>query len=225
MISRSSSNINCIVRRNNNIIRSLSQAVNSSKSSSSSSSRGGGGNDNNKSAVINKVVVIDSKTQLDYSTVGRYYQTLVHKGGQGALGLRDLKHLFEKCLEPDHLKYAIKGVEMYQRKGHDFSEEINSLFIRLCIAAKNPKAAIDICSVYKYRLGAWSTPSSLGNLIESMSESMKVKGTVEDLIGLVNLITVSHAKVISIIIILLLLLLSSLKSREFQYQKIILSQY
>jgi len=219
MISRSSSNINCIIRRNNNIIRSLSQVVNSSKSSSSSN------NSNSKSDVVNKVVVIDNKTQLDYSTVGRYYQTLVHKGGQGALGLRDLKHLFEKCLEPDHLKYAIKGVEMYQRKGHDFSEEINSLFIRLCIAAKNPKAAIDICSVYKYRLGAWSTPTSLKNLIESMSETMKVKGTVEDLIGLVNLITVSHAKVISIIIILLLLFLSSLKSRGFQYQKIILSQY
>jgi hypothetical protein len=84
---------------------------------------------------------------------------------------------------------------MYQRKGHDFSEEINSLFIRLCIAAKNPKAAVDICSVYKYRLGAWSTPASLGKLIESMSDKMKTDGTAEDLVGLVNLVTVSHAKV------------------------------
>lgn len=146
------------------------------------------------SDVKNKVTIVDGNSQLDYSTVGRYYQSLVHKGGQGALGLRDLKHLFGKCLEPDHLKYAIKAVEMYQRKGHDFNEEINSLFIKLCITFNNSKAAVDILSVYKNRLGAWSTPTSLGKLIEKMNEKMDTSSAPEDLLALVNLVTVSQMK-------------------------------
>ena len=116
-ISRS---FNRNITRNSITTRLLSQVVNS-KSTSNSSSNSNSSNSNSSSSsssssssksatANNKVIVVDGNSQLDYSTVGRYYQTLVHKGGQGALGLRDLKHLFEKCLEPDHLKYAIKGM-------------------------------------------------------------------------------------------------------------------
>ena len=111
-ISRSFNNS---TTRNSITIRLLSQVVssksnsNTSSNSSINSSSSSSSSISSKSTTSNKVIVVDGNSQLDYSTVGRYYQTLVHKGGQGALGLRDLKHLFEKCLQPDHLKYAIKG--------------------------------------------------------------------------------------------------------------------
>jgi hypothetical protein len=188
-------NINSNSRNNNNsILRPLLQLFKSNSTSAISNKTDIKQSTAKISDVKNNITIVDSNSKLDYSTIGRYYQSLVHKGGQGALGLRDLKHLFGKCLEPDHLKYAIKAVEMYQRKGHDFNEEINSLFIKLCITSNNSKAAVDVLSVYKNRLGAWSTPSSLGKLIENMNEKMNTNSTPEDLLALVNLVTVSQMK-------------------------------
>jgi hypothetical protein len=72
------------------------------------------------------------------------------------------------CETQEHVKYAIGCVNVYQTKGSDFSEEICSHFVRACIRGQNPKAAAEIVSVYKYRMGAWITATSFHVLIEDL---------------------------------------------------------
>lgn len=105
----------------------------------------------------------------DVETPGRYYQYLVHKGRQkNLLGLADLRRLLERCQTEDHAKYAVKGVEYYQLKGNDFSEEINSIFIKACIRANKPRMAADQILVFKNRIGAWTTVTALNRLLTSL---------------------------------------------------------
>lgn len=79
------------------------------------------------------------------------------------------------CTAPDHLVYAIQGVQLFQRKGQDFSEEVCSHFIKACIRTENSRAAVEIINKYNYRIGAWLTQTSLLNLLQSISATEDTK--------------------------------------------------
>lgn len=67
----------------------------------------------------------------------------------------------------ENVKYAVLGVQLYQRKGYDFNEEICSHFIRACVRGNNPKAAAEIIVDFPNRIGAWASATSFHHLVES----------------------------------------------------------
>lgn len=76
--------------------------------------------------------------------------------------------MFGLCTEPEHLKYALLGVETFQKRGLDFSEEISGLFVKTCIKYKNPMMAVNLFLKMNRRIAAWQTPSSVHRLVESV---------------------------------------------------------
>jgi hypothetical protein len=105
--------------------------------------------------------------------VGSAYHDLVRRGSKGKpLALRDLRKLLEQCVQPSHAKYGVQAVAIYQIKGQDFSEEINSHFISaVAERGRRPLEAAHVLAKYKNRIGAWSTASSLAKLINAMTAS------------------------------------------------------
>lgn len=95
------------------------------------------------------------------------------------VALRDLKKLLLLCKEPHHVKYALKGVEYFQLKGNDFSEEVCTLFVRTCVMCGNPETAANEFLKQNHRIGAWLTQASFKVLIESMREKCQAKLLVE----------------------------------------------
>ena len=81
------------------------------------------------------------------SLLRRDYNDLRHKAKGGPLGLTDLRKLLQKCHEPNHVRYAVLAVELYQKKGNDFAEDVNSFFIRACVNGKAPLAAAHHISI------------------------------------------------------------------------------
>lgn len=71
------------------------------------------------------------------------------------------------CTEKEHLKYAVLGVELFQEKGQDFSEEISALFVKTCIALEDPMAAVKLFLKLNRRIAAWQSASSVKRLVES----------------------------------------------------------
>jgi hypothetical protein len=78
-----------------------------------------------------------------------------------------LKALFALCTEPEHLKYALLGVEAFQKKGQDFSEEISGLFVNTCLKLNDPMVAVDLFLKVNRRIAAWQTASSVQRLVAS----------------------------------------------------------
>ena len=77
------------------------------------------------------------------------------------------------------LTYVKNGVELYQKKGQDFSEEVNAHFIQACLRAGNPKVASDLFSVYANRISAWSTPKTFHMLVESLISRNELESVVK----------------------------------------------
>ena len=86
------------------------------------------------------------------------------------LALRNLKHLFSRCVHPNHSKIAARGVEFYQEKGSDFSEEICTLFVNTCLSGKNAKLAAELIAKPHYRIGAWLTKGTTYNLLSALAQ-------------------------------------------------------
>lgn len=84
------------------------------------------------------------------------------------LALGDFKSLCMKISDPEDVKYAKLAAELFQTKGQDFSEEINSLFINACIRGHSPGVAVEHFAVSKHRLGAWTTNTSFNRLLEAL---------------------------------------------------------
>lgn len=65
-------------------------------------------------------------------SLGAQFQQLQHKGrGSNALKLSALVALLQQCRAPEHAKFPFLLVDLYQRKGQDFSEEAASHFIQV----------------------------------------------------------------------------------------------
>mmetsp|Transcript_18238 Transcript_18238/g.18304 ORF Transcript_18238/g.18304 Transcript_18238/m.18304 type:complete len:283 (+) Transcript_18238:87-935(+) len=113
-------------------------------------------------------------------TPGQYFHMLLHRGRKSnRLALGDLRKLIQLCDSPDNIKYAILGVELYQRKGQDFSEEVNSHFIKAFLRANEPLKAVPIFLKYKNRISAWTTITSLNRLVKSLSEHRQTIPIIE----------------------------------------------
>jgi len=114
--------------------------------------------------------------------VGSAYHDLVRRGSKGKpLALRDLRKLLEKCVKPTHAKYGVQAVSLYQLKGQDFSEEINSHFISaVAERGRRPLEAAQVLAKYKNRIGAWSTANSLTKLITSMNAPAAAAGDADE---------------------------------------------
>jgi len=69
--------------------------------------------------------------------------------------------------DSNHVKYAVLGIQLYQRKGHDFNEEICSHFIRACVRGNNPNAAAELIIDFPNRIGAWASATSFHHLVEA----------------------------------------------------------
>ena len=103
--------------------------------------------------------------QRTKNPLGQESQALVHRGrGAYKVALGDLRQLLQKCQTKEDLKYGRGLVELFQLKGQDFSEEVNSHFVAMCIRAEQPEVAVKNFAVYKNRLGSWTTPKSFHNL-------------------------------------------------------------
>jgi uncharacterized protein YifE (UPF0438 family) len=106
--------------------------------------------------------------------LGAEYQQLVHRGrGTYKLALGDLRQLLQKCKTGEDLRYGAQLVQLFQTKGQDFSEEVNSHFVSMCVRAEQPQVAIEHFSKYKNRIGSWTTPKSFHNLATDTVEQNK----------------------------------------------------
>lgn len=65
-------------------------------------------------------------------SLGAQFQQLQFKGrGPNALKLSALVQMLQQCNGPEHAKSPLLLVDLYQRKGQDFSEEAASHFIQV----------------------------------------------------------------------------------------------
>jgi len=133
--------------------------------------------------------------------LGKDYQELVFRGrGSYKLALGDLRQLLQKCTTKDDVKYGAQMVELFQRKGQDFSEEVNSHFVAMCIRAGQPELAIKHFSKYNNRIGSWTTPKSFLSLATAAIQASaaakdKQVATVKDLATALDVITLKGVRV------------------------------
>ena len=95
------------------------------------------------------------------------------------LGLADFRNLLMKIEKPEHVKYAVLAAELYNKKGNDFSVEVNALFIRSCLKGNNTKAVIDHFKVFSNRLSAWTGIPSFNRLLESIIQENVTENVAE----------------------------------------------
>ena len=125
------------------------------------------------------------------NVIGATYHELVHRGrGINALALGDLRKLLQMCKTADEVKYASKAVALYQRKGQDFSEEVNSHFVNACIRGGQPIVAATEFAKYGSRIGAWTTPASFERLVASL----EANGEVNESINVVQVLALKGVK-------------------------------
>ena len=81
-------------------------------------------------------------SEAELSVLGKQYNAILYKGRGGRdVGLADLRKLLQACTTADDVRFAVKGVEYYQKKGNDFAEDVASLLIKACVSGGNPMAA------------------------------------------------------------------------------------
>lgn len=133
----------------------------------------------------------DQLERKPQSVAGKTFQELLHRGrGGNALALGDLRKLLEMCQSPEEVKYATQAVALYQRKGQDFSEEVNSHFVKACIRGGQPTAAATEFAKYGSRIGAWTTPASFDRLATSLEAS----GAANECISMVHTLSLKGVK-------------------------------
>ena len=108
--------------------------------------------------------------------------------------MKDLKYLIGLCEKPEQLKYIMLGLELFQKKGQDFTEEVSSLFVKSCIKHNDPLMAVNLFLKINRRISAWQTASSVHRLIESV----RSKSTTEYVTQSVNLLGVLSYKGVKI---------------------------
>jgi hypothetical protein len=89
---------------------------------------------------------------------------------------------------------------------------LNSHFIKACIRGENPHAAAEMIVVKKNRIGAWSTPTSINRLVESILNSPTVNN--DDVALVVDVLDSVSSKGINFNSQTIELVLESTKSTE-----------
>ena len=85
------------------------------------------------------------------------------------VGVRELKKIMKLC-GPGQAKYAATAVDWFQEKRYDFTEELNSIFIKVCIEDNRLDLATERLLYKKGRIGAWTTATSLNRLLSALLE-------------------------------------------------------
>lgn len=134
--------------------------------------------------------------------IGPVYQDMVFRArGNNRLALGELRKLLQLCKTKDDVKYGLQMVELFQIKGQDFSEEVNSHFVSMCVRGEQPHIAIKQFSKYKNRIGAWTTPKSFHNLTSSVMELQKSSAATDapdltkELVTALDTVTLKGAKI------------------------------
>lgn len=94
------------------------------------------------------------------------------------LALGDFKNLLVSVEAPSDAKFAQLAADLYQRKGQDFSEEINSHYIKACIRTNTVGTAVECFGRPEHRLGAWTTVKGLVSLLESAPADVSLDSVV-----------------------------------------------
>jgi hypothetical protein len=87
------------------------------------------------------------------------------------LARNDLKILLSRCIEPRDEKHLRKGIELFQNKGNDLSEELGGDFIAASLRIGKAKTAAELILREGYRIGAWIPYSPAIELFKTLSTS------------------------------------------------------
>lgn len=90
-----------------------------------------------------------------------------------------------KLCGPKQARYAGTAVDWFQEKRYDFTEELNSIFINICIEDDQVDIATSRLLYKKGRIGAWTSTSSLNRLLAALLE----KGDAETMAQLLFTLT------------------------------------
>lgn len=123
--------------------------------------------------------------------------------------------MFNACQATD-AKYAGNGVDWFQEKGFDFSEELNSLFVDACLRGQMPEIAVSRLIYGKGRIGAWSTPKSLNKLFGALCEQKDAQAMVSVLETLIP----KNVRVNNVTVHLCLTACCEVQSRDL-YQRVV----
>ena len=99
-----------------------------------------------------------------------------------------MKTLFNLCTTPEHVKYAVLGVELYHENGQDYSEEISSLFVKTCIECQQPLHAVDMFLKINRRIAAWQSASSVKRLVDSVRQEQPTTTHTTKLVNLLGVL-------------------------------------
>lgn len=80
----------------------------------------------------------------------------------------ELIAMLKKVNAPSEGRFARLGVDMFQRKGQDFSEEVNAHFVKAGIRSSSVRSTIDVLLQYNHRIGAWTSTNSLNYLLSKL---------------------------------------------------------
>ena len=83
------------------------------------------------------------------------------------------------------MKYAGLGIDWFQKKGFDFTEELNSAFIQLCLENDQLDPIKQRFLIKKNRISSWTTPSSIYKLLSSL----QTKEDYNSIIDLTEILT------------------------------------
>lgn len=118
--------------------------------------------------------------------------------------------------EPTDAKYAGLGVDWFQEKGFDFSEELNTLFVDACVRGNMPEVAVSRFIYGKGRIGAWSTPKSLNKLFESLRE----KKDAQAMVNVLETLIPKNVRINNVTVILCLTACCEVQSRDL-YRRVV----
>ncbi len=93
-----------------------------------------------------------------------------------------MKRLILKCEKPEDFQYALSGVELYQNRAQDFSEEICFHFIAASVKLGDSVSAAKLLAKTDFRIGSWVTKKSSASIFESLASA----GETEVLLDLIS---------------------------------------
>lgn len=90
------------------------------------------------------------------------------------------------CNEEKQAHLAVRGVNLYQSKGQDFSEEVNAHFVKQMLQMGAVDQALHVLTKPQHRLGAYMTPKSTDTFLQALAAKPNVPGMVKVLQTLQN---------------------------------------
>ncbi|KAJ1400124.1 hypothetical protein B484DRAFT_424715 [Ochromonadaceae sp. CCMP2298] len=134
-------------------------------------------------AIKEPVVMITNLNTIQNPS--EYLHHLRFKGRKSnpKMAIRHLRNLLLLC-DVASLDVAQAGIKFYHYKRSDFSQEVCSRFINLCVAAEQPAVATAVLLQPGHRLGAWLSQKSMKTLLAGLG---KGEGDVATMLAVAEL--------------------------------------